>query len=273
MARRRRISYELVTCALSGHALVGLEASTVGPQDALVVRESDGVRWHRCLRCDGWFPRPVPSAPGGGPVPGRDEIEIPRRGPALRDRYVLRLIALDRAIHVVVLTALAFAIFFLIGHHHTLQRDYDRIMNDLYGGSSGGAGHGLLAHFHHVFLISTSHLYLVALVVLAYACLEAIEMVGLWFALRWAEYLTFVATIVFVPFEIYELTRSVSVLKALTLVINLAIALYLLLAKRLFGLRGGHAALEARRQAGGGWAALERADAGLPLPVQAGGSE
>jgi hypothetical protein len=41
-------------------------------------------------------------------------------------------------------------------------------------------------------------------------------------------------------------------------VINVAIALYLLLAKRLFGLRGGAAAEEEIRQRDVGWEALDR---------------
>jgi hypothetical protein len=40
--------------------------------------------------------------------------------------------------------------------------------------------------------------------------------------------------------------------------VNLAIVLYLLLAKRLFGLRGGAAADEALRERDLGWASLER---------------
>ena len=45
-----------------------------------------------------------------------------------------------------------------------------------------------------------------------------------------------------IPIEIYELSSSVSVFKVITFVINVAIVVYLLLAKRLFGLRGGHRA-------------------------------
>ena len=87
-------------------------------------------------------------------------------------------------------------------------------------------------------------------------------MVGLWLNKRWAEYLTFIATTALVPYEIYELTNSVSVFKLIALVINLAVVIYLLLAKRLFGLRGGHAAEHARRRVSSGWAAIERATPG-----------
>ena len=89
--------------------------------------------------------------------------------------------------------------------------------------------------------------------------LEGVEAIGLWLGRRWAEYLTFVATVVFVPYEIYELTKSVTALKVLTLVINLAIVVYLLVYKRLFGLRGGGRAERAEYDADVGWPAIERA--------------
>jgi uncharacterized membrane protein (DUF2068 family) len=84
-------------------------------------------------------------------------------------------------------------------------------------------------------------------------------MVGLWLNKRWAEYLTFIATTALVPFEVYELTNSISAFKIIALVINLAVVIYLLLAKRLFGLRGGHAAEHARREDSSGWGAIARA--------------
>jgi uncharacterized membrane protein (DUF2068 family) len=92
-------------------------------------------------------------------------------------------------------------------------------------------------------------------------------MVGLWYAKRWAEYLTFVAITVLVPIEIYELSLSVSVFKLLTLAINLAIVVYLLLAKRLFGLRGGHRAEIERRRELGGWAAIDRKSPPAPTTL------
>ena len=46
--------------------------------------------------------------------------------------------------------------------------------------------------------------------------------------------------------------------KVITLVINVAIAVYLLLAKRLFGLRGGHGPQLERHREFSGWGAIER---------------
>jgi len=262
MARKKRPDnvYELLTCAWKGHALVGTDAARVTPDDDLVVREVDGARWHRCLRCDAWVLKGIPDDPTRERVPPRDEIELPARGPILRDRYVLRLIAVDRAIHVIVLTTLALVLFTFARHDASLHRDYVNIMNDLSGGNPGEAQvRGVLGYLKKAFEYSPHRLIQLGLLVTAYAALEASEMVGLWLSKRWAEYLTLVATTLLVPFEIYELTLGVSVFKVITLIINLAIVVYLLLAKRLFGLRGGHEAELARRRELGGWAAIERA--------------
>ena len=266
MPGRRRPSnrYELLTCAWSGHVLVGTDAATVTPDDALLVRADGAVRWHRCLRCDLWVAEAAPEHPGRDRVEPRDEIQLPLRGAALRDRYVLRLIAIDRAIHVIVLSALAIALFTFAAHDQALHHDYQNIMNDLAGGTPGASqARGLLGYFGRAFKYSPTHLRILALVLLAFAALEAAEMVGLWLNKRWAEYLTFVATTALVPFEVYELTNSVSAFKIVALVINLAVVIYLLLAKRLFGLRGGHRAEHARRELSSGWSAIERATPGL----------
>ncbi|MBV9093934.1 MAG: DUF2127 domain-containing protein, partial [Streptosporangiaceae bacterium] len=112
----------------------------------------------------------------------------------------------------------------------------------------------------------------VGVAVAAYAVLEGVETAGLWLGRRWAEYLTFIATIIFVPYEVYELTKSISALKILALVINVAIVVYLLVAKRLFGLRGGGKAERAEYDADTGWAPIERATPTLaahtPLPAE-----
>ena len=48
------------------------------------------------------------------------------------------------------------------------------------------------------------------------------------------------------------------------MIVNVAIVLYLLLAKRLFGLRGGGALERAERERDIGWPALERGTPGYP---------
>jgi uncharacterized membrane protein (DUF2068 family) len=257
--------YELISCAFGGHAVVGTDVREIVPEDAAIVREHGGLRWHRCLRCDGWIPRSPPAEPTRDRLPDREEIRVPLRGRGLRDRYVLRIIAIERAVHVVILGGLAAAVFLFIGHRKTLHHDYVNIMNGLFGSTGGPDGRkGLLGEFRHIFVISPSHLYDIGFLLVAYATLEAVEMVGLWMAKRWAEYLTFLATTAFVPLEIYELISAFGWFKLITFFVNVAVVIYLLLGKRLFGLRGGYAAEVSRRMADGGWQAIERRAPGQP---------
>lgn len=256
-----RFHWELLACGVSGHELLGTDAATLRPADAVFARELDGVRWYRCVRCDSWLPLPRPGQPARAVPPPRDEIVLPLRGKALRDRVVLRLIAIDRALHFVVLTVLAVAVFLFASHDLRLRHVFYRIVNAIQG-SAGGPTHatrsGFFASLRHVIALSSTTLYAVAAAAAAYALLEGLEAVGLWFQKRWAEYLTFIATIVFIPYEVYELARAISPFKIAALVINVAIAFYLLFAKRLFGLRGGVAAERAERERDVGWEALER---------------
>jgi uncharacterized membrane protein (DUF2068 family) len=266
-----RFHYELLACGVGGHELIGTDVAQLRPQDAIVVREgTDGVRWHRCVRCDSWIPLEAPPQPPREFVPDQDEIEIPLRGKALRDKIVLRVIAVDRAFHFVVLGILAVAIFLFIGHENQLRDRVFRVLADLqgaFGGPRTPQGSGVLHDIRHLFTIEAGTLTKIGIAVSFYALLEGAEAVGLWYGKRWAEYLTFIATTLLLPLEVYELSERFSALKILTLIINLAVVVYLLLAKRLFGLRGGGAAEDAEREADSGWPALERTAPGGAAPA------
>lgn len=75
--------------------------------------------------------------------------------------------------------------------------------------------------------LSPNKIMLAATAACIYALLYAVEGVGLWMQKRWAEYLTTVATASLIPFEIWELTRGVSLLKGAALAVNIAIVIYL----------------------------------------------
>jgi len=74
-----------------------------------------------------------------------------------------------------------------------------------------------------------------ALFAFGYGLLELVEGTGLWLDQLWAEYLTVVATSLLIPFELYELVRHPTALKAGGLVVNVLIVAYLvyLLRRRL----------------------------------------
>jgi uncharacterized membrane protein (DUF2068 family) len=253
-----------VTCGLRGHALLGTDAAALSSSDdgfdlATVVREQDGLRWHRCLRCDSWVPLPAPSAPARPELPTREEVDLPLRGRALRDRFVLRLIAVDRVIHFVGLALVACAVFVFLADREALRTPFFAVLASLRDTVGIGDGDdGVVGELTRAFSASATTVVLIGVVVAAYALLEGVEAIGLWGARRWAEYLTLVATAVLLIPEIYELTGRVTVFKILALIINIAVVAYLLFAKRLFGLRGGGAAEEAARARDQGWDALVR---------------
>jgi uncharacterized membrane protein (DUF2068 family) len=270
---RPKLRYELIGCGLHGHELLGTDAAALRPEDAIFAREAGGLRWYRCLRCDSWIALSPPADPAQPYPPERAEVRLPLRGRPLRDRYVLRLVALDRVLHFLVLSALAAAVFLFASNRAALDADFTRILNYVQGGLGGplnSGNHGIVHDLQRLFAFNITNLYLVGVAIAAYALMEGVEAAGLWFGRRWAEYLTFIATIVFVPYEVYELAESVSVLKLLALVINVAIAAYLLFAKRLFGVHGGGKAERAEHDADTGWAPIERATPApaVPQPAQ-----
>jgi uncharacterized membrane protein (DUF2068 family) len=260
-----RFHWELLACGVDGHELVGIDAREIRPDDNPIVREFDGVRWYRCLRCDSWLPLAPPTGDEATRdyPPALDEVELPLRGKPLRDKIVLRVIAVDRAFHFVVLGLLAIAVFLFASHQADLHHRFYRVLNDLQIAFGGNPSHpsksGLLHDLDQLFTLQSSKLRLAGVGIGAYALLEGAEAIGLWYQKRWAEYLTFIATTALLPLEIYELTRTVSPFKVLAFIINVAIVIYLLFAKRLFGLRGGAAVEEELRERDVGVDALLRA--------------
>ena len=255
-----RFHWELLVCGVRGHELIGTDAAHIGQAHRVFAREQDGVRWYRCVRCDSWLPLPPPGSPTREEPPLRKEIELPLRGKALRDKVVLRAIAIDRAFHFVVLGAVAVAIFLVAAHELRLREFIFRVVNAVEGTSGNPTSHthGIVHTVLRALELRSSTLYLLAAAAGGYAVLEGAEAVGLWLQKRWAEYLTFVATCIFLPYELWELSKSISPLKIVALVLNIVIAVYLLLAKRLFGLRGGGAAEARERARDQGWSALEQ---------------
>jgi uncharacterized membrane protein (DUF2068 family) len=273
---RRRLDWELITCGFQGHAIVGRDVASARDEDRALIRDLGPVRWHRCLRCDTWMalPRPTGEAAGQPALPPREQIEVPARGRALRDRIVLRLIAVDRAIHFLVLGLLGVALLLFTSDRASLRAGFYRVLTAIQGGVAGGpvqtTGHvGIIHDLDRLFTLRAGTLLAVGVALIAYAALEGVEGIGLWWGKRWAEYLTFVSTGVLLPFEIYEIIDRGTVLKVIGFIINLAVVVYLLFRKRLFGLRGGAAADAAERHSDAGWPAVDRATPGPFTPAGA----
>jgi uncharacterized membrane protein (DUF2068 family) len=70
-------------------------------------------------------------------------------------------------------------------------------------------------------------LHALRMVTLAYAAVFATEGIGLWMQKRWAEWLTTIITASLIPLEVWEVIFRPTVGKALVLVANTAIVIYL----------------------------------------------
>ena len=75
--------------------------------------------------------------------------------------------------------------------------------------------------------ISNSQLWALAGFAALYASLRFIEAYGLWRGRRWAEWLAALSGGIYVPVEIYELTRGVSWIKLAALILNAAVVAYM----------------------------------------------
>ena len=232
-------SRELRTCGRRGH--VTYAPSEPELREPLRVQTALGEAW-RCLRCGDWVLGPAQSS---GPA---DSAPVPARGKALRQLTILRVLAVERVVRGLVLAAAAYGVWRFESAQTALRGSFGRLIP-----AAEPLADRLGVDLDHSAIVSDvtralharpGTLTLVAVALLGYGVLELVEGVGLWQARRWAEYLTVVATAAFLPYEIYELTRSVTVTKVGAFVVNVAAVAYLVLAKRLFGARGGRRAYE-----------------------------
>jgi uncharacterized membrane protein (DUF2068 family) len=184
---------------------------------------------------------------------------LPLRGKPLRDKIVLRAIAVNRALHWFFLTLIGLAILVFSANRADMRDTAMKIFSDLSGSATNNEPtDGILGKLSGLFDVNTHRLHVFALIAIIYGSVEGLEAVGLWFCKRWAECLTFWVTVSLLPLEIYELSHHVSPFKVAAFIINIAVVAYLLYAKRLFGFRGGVAADEALKARDVGWQALER---------------
>jgi len=230
-------------CAWRGHVVPGARVSTVEARHAALARETvDGRRLVQCLRCADWI---VADAPGVETVIEIERVEDlprPRRGRALRQAIVVRIIAIDRAVHTVAFLGVAVAALALRWNLDAVQgwaRGVLDALSSAQRGQGGASTHGLTA----ALLTRLGHIRPHSLLVLAlfagiYALVSALESIGLWRERRWAEYLTVLTTAGFLPIEIHELIQKITFVRVGAMVVNIAILVYLVLTKHLFGVRG-----------------------------------
>src|SRR2546421_95923 len=102
------------TCARRGHV-------TYAPDDEPALRDRlhtvtpQGEAW-RCLRCGDYAIGEV-----GGEGPATSAPEVPR-GAALRDRLIIRVLAVERFLRGVLIGGAAFAVFYFRDSQHSLHQ-------------------------------------------------------------------------------------------------------------------------------------------------------
>jgi uncharacterized membrane protein (DUF2068 family) len=158
----------------------------------------------------------------------------------------LRLIAVERAVHAVVFGLFAIALFVVEAHlpavHAQAQGLLDQLRPALAGSGPSASQAWLTRQLEHLLQLRAGTLRVLLATAIVYCVVEGAEAVGLWRLRRWAEYLTALATAGFLPFEIVELVHRITVVRVGALVVNVAVLIYLVWAKRLFGIRGGASA-------------------------------
>ncbi|HET7442932.1 MAG TPA: DUF2127 domain-containing protein [Terriglobales bacterium] len=88
-------------------------------------------------------------------------------------------------------------------------------------------------HYAQVFLnladrLNDTRLWMMAAAAAAYSSLRFLEAYGLWKARAWGEWIALVSGTIYLPFEIYELARKPTPIRAAILLINVAVVLYML---------------------------------------------
>jgi uncharacterized membrane protein (DUF2068 family) len=236
------MDWSSLACGARGHVTYAPDEPPVRAR--MSASTHAGETW-RCLRCGSFVPGPPATS---GPAAAAPRV---RRGRELRSALILRAFAAERFARALGSAVLAYALWRFRYSRVSIAQEYNHdllpvlrvLMTEL--GLNVRHSH-LLGLIRHTFTLNARTLTWLALGVAGYMLIEICEGIGLWLLKRWGEYFAMIATSAGIPYEIYGLTSRITVLRVVALVINLALVLYLVLSKRLFGVRGGRHAYEAR---------------------------
>jgi uncharacterized membrane protein (DUF2068 family) len=147
----------------------------------------------------------------------------PGTGQALKDG--LRAVALFETLKGTLALLAAGGLFYYI------PRDLRHIAVELVGRLHLNPGKS----YPNVFLrvvgdASNAQLWAIAAMVVVYAAIRFTEAYGLWRSRAWAEWLAAVSGGIYIPFEVYELSRGLSWIKAGALVLNVIVVVLMAVA-------------------------------------------
>ena len=153
----------------------------------------------------------------------------------------MRVIALNKATHALAFSIVAIAALLLETNLGAVKSFAERVLAGVTGPLSDTGQYAnqswLSRELQKLLHLNAGTIKLVLLIAALYAAVEWTEAIGLWRERRWAEYLTVVATAGFLPFEIREIAHRASVLRVGALIVNLAVLVWLVVNKQLFGFR------------------------------------
>ncbi len=236
------MDWNLRTCARRGHVTYAPDEAAL--HDRVRADSPQGEAW-RCLRCGAYV---LGEPHSRGPA---DNAPVLLRGKALRSAFILRLLAVERWVRGGIILLLGVAVLRFESTQVSLKQLFDRdlsalrpFFNQIHFNVEDS---GTIRAAERALQAKHSTLNVVAAALICYGALQVFEGIGLWLLKRWGEYFAVVATSLFLPLEIYELTEKVTWLRIGALLVNVAAVVYLLLSKRLFGLRGGRREYDAER--------------------------
>ena len=262
------MDWSLLSCGRGGHVTYAPDEPAL--RGRLTAQTPSGEAW-RCLRCGTFVIGP---AAGSGPAVAAPRV---RRGNEVRSAFILRIFAIERFLRALVIAAAAFGVWRLSYSRTSLEHEFDRALPDvrrLYLDLGFNFSQSkLIGLVNHALELNSRTLGYLAIGLAGYAIIEIVEGIGLWLQKRWGEYFAMVATSIFLPYEVYDLTVKITALRLLTFLINLALVVYLVVTRRLFGVRGGKKAYEARLREdsildAAAQAATEQHPAGKPDPPE-----
>jgi uncharacterized membrane protein (DUF2068 family) len=235
------MDWSLLGCGRSGHVTYAPDEPEVRAR--LAGTTAGGPAWC-CLRCASFVPGP-PAASG----PAADAPRV-RRGLEIRSLLILRIFSVERFLRALIFAGLAVLLWRFKHSQRSIEAAFDReepVLRELFRQLGFNFDHSkLVGLFQHALTLSPGSLTLLAVGLAAYSAIEVVEGAGLWLARRWGEYFAMVATSLGLPLEILDLSHKVTVTALIFLAVNLALVVYLVVTKRLFGVRGGKRAYDAR---------------------------
>jgi uncharacterized membrane protein (DUF2068 family) len=235
------VDWSLFGCFRKGHVTYAPDEPEL--QERLMVQTVAGPAW-RCLRCGAFV---TDGQHGSGPAA---EAPLVRRGRELRSELILRVFAVERFLRFLIIGAAAYGVWRFKYDRAGIQRSYENALpaiRALYRDLGFDVSRSrLLGVIQDSFTLTSRTLTFLAIGLAVYALIELVESIGLWQGKRWGEYFAMVATSIFLPLEVYELTEKPTWLRVAALVINLLLVIYLAWTRRLFGIRGGRKAYDAR---------------------------